>query len=336
MRLNINNADSEREKNIKFAEEHGISQEEMDEVYQTILVQLPDDLTGDKREARALRKARNILKKKINVSGKLLDGFFLMRFQNNDFEANAWKKVDKYVNEHGIEDATAKGMVNGDGEYLHCSLTTSFSNQHGNVIDKDNVRGSGIAIVVQTDENQNSTQELRWLNIGKFNVNDKIPLCREVKLVVKEGQQAGPLFPDRNAYFLNGVRSVSPNAYYSDEDFQAYANLIEDLCGDIAYYTKEEIDAYATKNSNNRNNFIAVPVESVSRLGNPTDNGSIPIEFELEDDQITAWADEYIFKDLTIEEGIQGILMLNTYLKKDDKGAYTIPGYRVGGFIPLM
>ena len=62
-----------------------------------------------------------------------------------------------------------------------------------------------------------------------------------------------------------------------------------------------------------------------------TDNGSVPIDFELEDDQITAWADEYIFKDLTIEEGIQGILMLNVYVKNDNTA-----GYRVGGFIPLM
>ena len=331
MRLNINNAESEREKNIKFAEEHGISQEEMDEVYQEIFKQLPEELTGDKREARALRKARNSLKKKVNVAGKLLDGFILMRYRNNDFDANAWAKVDKYVNEHGIEDATAKGMINGDGEYLHSSLTTSFTNQHGKVIDKDNVRGTAIAIVVQEDDNGNAYQELRWLNIGKFNVKDKIPLCREVKLVVKEGNQAGPLFPDKNAYFLNGVRIVDSNAYYSDEDFQAYANLIEELCGDIAYYTKEEIDAYAANNNTNRNNYIAVPVESVSRLGNVTDNGSVPIDFELEDDQITAWADEYIFKDLTIEEGIQGILMLNVYVKNDNTA-----GYRVGGFIPLM
>lgn len=327
MRLNISTVESERAKNAKFAEENGISQEEMDDVYQEIFENLPEDLTGDNRIKRALRKTRGALKKKVNVQGVELDGFIIMRFRNNDFEANAWNKVDKYVTENDIETAKAKGFVNEKGEYIHSSLTTSFSNQHGKVIDKDNVRGSAIAIVTNKD-NEN---ELRWLNIGKFNVFDKIPLCREVQLIIKEGNQAGPLFPDRNAYFLNGVKLTQANAYYSDEEFQAYGNLIEKLCGDIVYYTKEEIDEYAQANTNNRNNYIAVPVSSVSRLGNAIDNGSVPIEFELDDDQITVWADKDIFRDMTIEEGIQGIAMLNTYVNSEGNA-----GYRIGGFLPLM
>lgn len=327
MKLNISTVESERAKNAKFAADNGISQEEMDEVYQEIFENLPEDLTGDNRIKRALRKTRGALKKKTNVQGTELDGFIVMRFRNNDFEANAWAKVDKFVQEKGEDEAKNKGYINDEGKYVHSALTTSFSNQHGKVIDKDNVRGSAVAIVT----NKNNKNELRWLNIGKFNVFEKIPLCREVKLVIKEGNQAGPLYPDRNAYFLNGVKLTQANAYYSDEEFQAYANLIETLCGDISYYTKEEIDEYAQQNSSNRNNFIAVPVASVSRLGNAIDNGSVPIEFELDDDQITAWADKDIFRDLTIEEGIQGIAMLNTYLNKEG-----VPGYRIGGFIPLM
>lgn len=334
MKLNINNADSEREKNQKFAEEHNISQEEMDEIYNEIFEQLPEELTGERREARALRKTRNTLKKKVNISGTLVDGFILMRFRNNDFDKNAWNKVDNYVKENGIEKAREDGMVNADGEYLHSSLTTSFSNQHGQVIDKDNVRGSAVAIVAR-EEGEDVIEELRWLNIGKFVVNDKIPLCREATLVVKEGEKPGPLF-NNNALFLNGIRNVSPNAYYSDEDFQAYGDMIESLCGDIAYYSKVEIDKHAFDNRNQRNDFIAVPVQSVSRLGNPLDNGSVPIDFELEDDQITAWADDYIFKDLTIEEGIQGILMLSTYIKIKKDTQEEVPGYRIGGFLPLL
>lgn len=327
MILNISTVESEKAKNDKFASDNGITQEEMDEVYQEIFENLPDNVTGDNRIKRALRKTRGALKKKINVQGVELDGFIVMRFRNNDFERNAWNKVDKFVQDKGIDEAKAKGFVNANGDYIHSSLTTSFSNQQGKVIDKDNVRGSAIAIVT----NKDNKNELRWLNIGKFNVFEKIPLCREVQLIVKEGNQAGPLYPDRNAYFLNGVKLTQGNAYYSDEEFQAYANLIEKLCGDIAYYTKEEIDEYAKQNTNNRNNFIAVPVSSVSKLGNAIDNGSVPIEFELDDAQITAWADRDIFRDLTIEEGIQGIAMLNTYVNSEGNA-----GYRIGGFIPLM
>ena len=326
MRLNINNVDSEREKNKKFAEENGITQEEMDEVYKEIYSQLPDNLTGDKREARALRKARGTLKGRLNA-GKRVDAFILMRFRDNDFEANAWNKVNDYVKEHGQDVAEEKGMIDHDGNYLHTSFTTSFSNQHGKVIDKENIRGSAIAIATNDD----GKNELRWLNIGKFTVNENIPLCREVKIIIKEGNQAGPLFPNVNAFFLNGVQINSENAYYSDEDFQAYGDLIEELCGDIAYYTKSEIDQYAQANANNTRNYIAVPVESVLRLGKPFDDGTVPIDLEIDDGQITAWASKNIFKGLTIEEGIQGIAMLNVYLNKEG-----VTGCRIGGFIPLL
>lgn len=324
MRLNISTVESEKEKNAKFAQENNISEEEMEEVYQEIFENLPENLTGDNRVKRALRKTRGTLKRKANIQGTVLDGFIFMRFRDNDFEKNAWNKVDKYVKEHSIEEATEKGFVNGEGKYVHSAFTTTFSDQKGRVIDKDNVRGSAAAIVTN-DKGQN---ELRWLNIGKFNVYDKTPLCREVQLIVKEGNNKGPLF-DNVAYFLNGTKIEQSNAYYSDEEFQAYGNLIEDLCGDITYYTKEEIDDYAKENKANKYNFIAVPVTSVVRIGNQIDNGGIPIDFELDDDQITVWADKNIFKDLTIEEGIQGIAMLNTYVNNEGNA-----GYRIGGFIP--
>ena len=326
MRLNISTVESEKEKNTKFAQENNISEEEMEQVYLEIFENLPDDITGDNRVKRALRKTRGALKRKANIQGTVLDGFIFMRFRDNDFERNAWDKVDKYVSEHGIDEAREKGFVNEEDEYIHSSLTTNYSSQKGKVIDKDNVRGSAAAIVT----NDKGVNELRWLNIGKFNVYDNIPLCREVQLIIKEGNQKGPLF-DGVAYFLNGVKITQSNAYYSDEEFQAYGNLIEELCGDITYYTKDEIDDFAKSKGSDRNNFIAVPVSSVSRIGNKIDNGSVPIELELDDDQITVWADKNIFKDLTIEEGIQGIAMLNTYVNKEN-----VPGYRIGGFLPLM
>lgn len=325
MDLKINNVESEKARNKKFAEENNISPEEMEKIYDEIYEKLPESLTGDKRILRALRKTRGTLRQKANATGEEIDGFILMRFRDNDFDPNAWKKVDEFIANNSLEDAIAKKMVNDEGQYLHTSFTTSFSNQHGKVIDKKNARGYAIAII-STEKGT----ELRWLSIGKFNVWDKIPLCREVTLIVKEGNQAGPLFTDKNVLFLNGTKLSSENAYYSEDDFQGYADLIEDLCGDIAYYTQSEIDAFAQENSSNKWNYIAVPVISVIRIGAPLDDGTVPIEFEVDDGQITGWASKNVFKGLTIEEGIQGILMLNTYLNKEGQ-----PGYRVGGFIPL-
>ena len=328
MKFNFNDVESEREKNKKFAEKNGISLEEMDEVYAKIYEELPENLTGDKRELRALRKTRGSLRQKANRTGTELDGFILMRFRDKDFERNAWNKVDKFITDNGKEDAIERGMLNDKGEYLHTAFTTSFSDQHGKVINKDNVIGQAIGIVVN-----DNTQELRFLTIGKYNVFDKIPLCREVSLIIKEGNQPAPLFPDRNGYFLNGVKLTgsSSNVYYSDEEFEAYVGLIEELCGDIIYDTKEEIDQYAQTNRDNRFNFIAVPTSSVIRIGAPLDNGSVPIDIELDDGSITVWADKNVFKDLTIEEGIAGVALVNTYINNNDEA-----GYRIGGFLPYM
>lgn len=291
MDLKINNVESEKARNEKFAEEHNISQEEMEEVYNEIYEKLPESLTGDKRVLRALRKTRGTLRQKANAVGTEIDGFILMRFRDNDFDPNAWKKVDDFIAENSLEDAIERKMVNDKGEYLHTSFTTSFSNQHGKVIDKKNARGSAIAII-STEEGT----ELRWLSIGKFNVWDKIPLCREVTLIVKEGNQAGALFPDKKVLFLNGTKITSENAYYSEDDFQGYADLIEDLCGDIAYYTQSEIDAFAQDNKDNKWNYIAVPVISVVRIGAPLDDGTVPIDFEVDDGQITGWASKNVFR----------------------------------------
>ena len=147
MILNISTIESEKEKNAKFAEENGISPEEMEEVYQEILDNLPENITGDNRIKRALRKTRGTLKKKANTNGEVIDGFIIMRFRDNDFDANAWSKVDNYVQNHGIDQAKVEGLVNEEGQYIHTAFTTSFSNQHGKVIDKNNVRGTAIAIV---------------------------------------------------------------------------------------------------------------------------------------------------------------------------------------------
>ena len=59
------------------------------------------------------------------------------------------------------------------------------------------------------------------------------------------------------------------------------------------------------------------------------DDGTVPVEIELDDEVITTWSSKNIFKDLTIEKGIVGLAFINTSAS-DDK-VY----YRLGGFLPL-
>ena len=324
MEFNINNADAERQKTLKFAEDNDISTEEVEQIYEKIYDELPDDLSESAKELRALRKTRGSLRRIANSSANYIDGFIFMRFRDNDFNVNAWNKVDKYVKENGIDKAKEQGLVNDEGEYVFTSYTTNFSDQMGKVIDKKDARGNAIGIFKGEDG-----IDTRFISIGKFSVWDEIPLCREIAINVKEATTPGRLFPKKHQYFLNGVRFTTMSHYYSAEDFQAYANMIEDECGDIFFSMESDIADFAHNNSDDKFNFVAA-FGTVNRIGMPLDNGSVPIELELDDGLITVWADKNIFKDLIVEEGILGLAFLNTYIKNDD----TV-GYRIGGFLPL-
>lgn len=325
MKFDINNAEAERQKTLKFAKDNNISDDEVNSVYNEIYSQLPDDLSDSAKELRALRKTRGSLRRIANSNANYVDGFIVARFRNSDYNVNAWNKVDEYIAKHGKEDAKDKGMIDDEGNYLHTSLTTNFSNQMGKKIDKDDIRGNAIALFKGEDDNI----DMRFLSIGKFCVNDTIPICREVSMNIKKADNPGKLFPKKNQFFLNHVRYTTMSHYYSAEDFQSYANMIEEECGDIFFSSKTEIDDYANDEQGNAFN-LAAAFCTVNRIGTPLDNGSVPIELELDDELITTWAEKYIFKDLVIEEGIVGLAFINTYIGKEDK-----IGYRICGFLPL-
>ena len=325
MNFNFNDVDAEKQKTLKFAEDNNISDNELNTVYDKIYNELPDNLSDKAKELRALRKTRGALRKVANSNANFVDAFIFMRFRDNDFNINAWNKVNKYIEDNGIDAAKEQGMVNEEGDYIFTSFTTSFSNQMGKVIDKKNARGTAIGFV---DVNGDGKAEARYLSIGKFNVWDNIPICREISVNIKESDNAGKMFTDKKQLFLNGAKFDNQSYYYTDEVFQQYINMIEENCGDVFFSLKSDIDDYARANSN-KTHFVAA-YSIVNRIGNVLDDGAVPIELELDDELITVWATKNIFKDLTIEEGIAGVAFIETYVNKEGN-----VGYRIGGFLPL-
>lgn len=324
MKFDINNADAERQKTLKFAEDNNIPDDEVNSVYDEIFSQLPDDLSDNAKVLRALRKTRGALRKIANSSANYVEGFMVARFPNSDYNLNAWNKVDNYIKEHGKDDAEAKGMIDDEGNYLHTSLTTNFSDQMGKKIDKNDIRGNALGLF-----KGEKGIDMRFLTISKFCVNDTIPICREISMNVKEADNAGRVFPKKKQFYLNGARYTTMSHYYSAEDFESYAEMIEKELGDIFFSSKDEIDDYASAEENNRYN-LAAAFCTVNRIGTPLDNGSVPVEIELDDELITTWGEKYVFKDLVIEEGIVGLAFINTYINKEGNA-----GYRICGFLPL-
>ena len=325
MNFNFNDEEAERQKTLKFAEDNNISDNELNAVYDKIYNELPDNLSDKAKTLRALRKTRGSLRKIANSNANYVDCFLFMRFRDNDFNVNAWNKVDKYVKENGVEAATQQGMINDEGDYVHTGFTTQFTDQMGKVIDKKDARGSALGLL---KTGADDAIEVRFLSIGKFNVWEKIPICREISMNIKEATAPGKLFTDKNQLFVNGVRYTNESHYYTNEAFQSYINIIEQNCGDIFFSIKSDIDDYAQKHQKELNFVAAYSI--VNRIGNVLDDGAVPIELELDDGVITVWATKNVFKDLLIEEGIAGVAFLETYVNKEGN-----VGYRIGGFLPL-
>lgn len=325
MKFNFNDVEAEKQKTLKFAEDNKISENELNRVYDKIFNELPDNLSDKAKELRALRKTRGALRKVANSNANYVDGFIFMRFRDSDFNLNAWKKVDAYVKKNGIDAAIQQQMVNADGDYVFSSYTSNIPDQAGKKIDKDNITGTALGLFKTGEDN---AIEVRFLKIGKFNVKDDIPICREISVNIKDAGTVGKMFTNKNQLYVNGVKFENQSYYYTEETFQTYIDIIEKQCGDVFFSSKADIDEHATSKGNVAN-FIAV-YSVVNRIGNIQDDGDVPIELEIDDGLITAWAPKNVFKDLTIEEGIAGVSFIETYVKKDGQVRY-----RFGGFLPL-
>lgn len=311
--------EKEKIKNEEFAQANDISSNEMEEIYNKIFEELPDDLDEDKKVIRALRKTRGALRKQIQSGGNWEEGFIFMRFPNQEYNIYAWNQVDEYVKENGLDKAKEVGKVNAEGEYLH---TAGFNK--GEKIDKDAIIGNAIGLF--TDDNSNVVA--KWLRIGRYNIKDKIPLCQELNINVKEGTKPGPLFSNNKLMYYNGSRKMDSTFEPSSPDvMRHYEGIFKDLFGDIVFSDYADLESYLSDNISDKNNFACIHgiCTQISPRSEVTDN--IPVEFEFEDAVLLLWVKPYIFEGLAIEEGVAGILMVNAYQKDDGIGL------NVGGFL---
>lgn len=314
--------EKEKSKNEKFAEEHNISNAEMNEIYEEIFEQLPADMDEDKKTIRALRKTRGTLRRRAQI--KYEDAFVLFRFRNQNYNLYAWNKVDEYVKENGLEKAQEVGMVDAEGNYLH---TSGFN--VGEKIDKSAIFGSAIGIFQDADNNTIP----KWISIGQYNIKNKLPLCREIQISVKEGKKPGPLFPDTNLVYFNSAKVTDTDPICSPDELNTYESIIQDLFGDIIFNDVAELKDYCSDRISDRQHFAGIHAICTGINARDLDS-NIPIDFEIGDDiddieELTIWAEPDVFKGLSIEEGVAGILFVSGYLDNNDN-----IGFNIGGFLP--
>lgn len=319
----MNVIEKEKSMNQKFAEKNGISEDKMETIYEEIFESLPDEMDEDTKTVRALRKVRGTLRRRIQA-GKDVDGVIFFRFRNQDYNLFAWNKVDEFVKENGLEKAQELGKADADGNYLH---TTGFS--AGEIINRDAVYGSAIGVL----EDENGKVTSRWISIGQMSIKQKIPLCQELVINVKEGNKPGPIL-EENLVYYNDCTVVEDDPVCDEDSLNNYKNIIKKMFGDIIFNDFAELRDYCDEHLSDKYHFAGT--EAIcTNIGVQQDTTSnIPVEFEMgEETVMTLWIKPEVFEGLPIEEGLAGILLVNGYPINKDDGTTDI-GFNVGGFIP--
>lgn len=316
----MNKIEIEKQKNIEFAEQHGISEIEMDKIYQDIYKDMPADLDDDKKTIRSLRKTRGSLKRLVQ-DGNRLDGFIFMRFPNQEYNLYAWNQVQKFIDENGLEKAIARGMAKDKDTYLH---TEGFNK--GKPIDKKQIYGNAVGIFQIGEE-----VKPREISIGSFVINNVLPVCKEAKIAIKEAQKDSAIVSGTKVQYFKNATVTSEEEDFSKEDADVYLDYLQQFYGDIIF--KDFVSALSYIDSeNDKKKFAVVKATCLEIIPSEDPKRDIHIKFEFEgedDDDIDVWVHPTEYQGLNIYEGAVGYLFFNAIKRKD--GTHK---YHCGGFLP--
>lgn len=315
----MNKIELEQEKNTKFAEEHGITQEEMDAIFQEIYEEMPSDMNEGVKTLRSLRKTRGSLKRLVQ-SGYRMDGFVLMRFRTNNYNNFAWNEVDKYVKEHGLDAAIKKGMAKGEGKYLH---TKGFNK--GKVIDKDYATANAVGIFQEGDE-----VVPREIGIGSYAMDKVLPVCKEAKFTLKTGNNASKIIKGTKIQYFNNAVVTDETDAFDDDTVDVYLNYVKEFFGNIIFESSADLLTYLESKNFDKNVFGVIAGECLSIGIKKNLNSNIPVTFEIGEDDAEVWFTPTELAGLNISEGVYGYLFVSAYKKKDGE-----INYHIGGFLPV-
>lgn len=309
-----NNLEKQMLRTKKLAEEKGISEDELEKMYQEKLNSFDEslNLTDHQKSIRAFKLIRGELRS--DKKSESINGMLLCRFRDNTYNKYMYDQVQEYIDKNGLEAAQDAQMVNPEGKYL---FTSGFNK--GSVIDPENISGSAIGIF----QDQDGNPKPRFVKIGKFQVKEKIPLGSDIKMFYKESTKSTD-FGEKDLFY-NGSETLEENQFYSEEALEKYAQMIQDLLHTKVFENYDNMIDYAANVTNDRNNVIGIWTD-VLEVGDSINN--VPITFEFEDACVKYWCDRNIFNGLTIPEGGFGIVLLNAYNGKEGIG------FNVIGFLP--
>ena len=317
----MNRIESEKQKNIDFANTHGISEVEMENIFQSIYNKMPTDLDEDKKIIRSLRKTRASLKRLVQ-SGNRFDGFVFMRLPNQEYNLYAWNKVQKFIDENSLEKAIAQGMAKDENTYLH---TEGYNK--GKPINKKDIYGKAVGIF-QVGEKVTPYE----ISIGSYAMDKVLPICKDTTISLKEGKKDSQISPQTKIQYFNGATETERLQEFKEEKAEEYLDYIKDCFGDIIFESFSDALDYLELKNFDKNAFVGVRAICLETSVPDDPERDIPISFEFlsDDADITIYVHPIEFAGLNIEDGLEGYLFFNAIKRNDNTNKY-----HCGGFLPI-
>ena len=316
----MNRIEVEKQKNIDFAEAHGISEVEMNNIFNEMYDEMPEDLDEGKKTIRSLRKTRGALKRLVQ-SGDRIDGMLLMRFPNQEYNLYAWNQVDQVVQKEGLDAAIKKGMANKAGEYLH---TKGFNK--GQPIDKTAIYGNAVGLF----ETKNGVVP-REISIGSYAIDSVIPICKDAKFVLKENnKKQSTIVENSNIFYYKNSTVTEDIKAFDDDAVDIYLGYIKEFFGDTIFDDEASMLQYFKSRNYDRGAFAVIEgcCLDIRVPQDPTRDASIQLDVDGTD--VDVWVHAKELEGLNIYDGAYGYLFLNAYKKNTGEVAY-----RLGGFLPI-
>lgn len=372
MKIQTDSLNKQKERCINFSKEYDVplqdiyakAEEEYEKIYPKVysnilkeknidenqsipeeISEIIDKNAKEETERRSLIRARSSFKRKAVKNQQIkkngIPAFILMRFRDNDFENNAIRRIDEFIEENGEEEAIRHQYIDNEGNYLHSQFTSSSPNQYGKKIDKGKVKGAAVGFFETEKDDGTKEYDARYIRSDYMHTTE-VPICQSCVASVKEGNNASALFSNKNTYWINGAIADNDNPIVSLD----FANYIIGLCNKFLD-SNRFVDTYndfisiCESQIDNREKISYAGVNATCSSINPLDienpESDVVCEFEIYDDDngeihsIGIYTPFERFRNMALIEGASGILFVSgMYYNKDGEIKY-----HLGGFLPI-
>lgn len=326
-----------------------------------LVVEDDPEATHERRMARAIRAGQGYFRKFLRKLGKAKPGMLICRHRTIGFDQFQINIAKRYVDEHGEEKAIADGYLNEAGKYLY----TSGGNK-GKPVGKPKSFTHLTGYTKTTDAKGNNYYDLRCFIVREDEIHKPIPMCQYSKIAAGEGKSPKENYPhsDDNVCFYNGGVADTEIATPYDEDafldiINTWNEVIDEMhfCNnfnELLDYGSKYAAILGDKNDKHAYDFCIVPgicSEILVNDKNKDEDDSLPkderdwhktymdrnvgisiidpITYDMHD--ISCFVSYDDMKGLAIDDGMQGLFVLQAYKKEGDSWCR----WHLGGFLPV-